>query len=382
MAAPDFPASPTVGQVYTAPSGNAYTWDGAVWATTSVPQNAYWSDTGTALTPAIASRVVAVPGASAASGEVQRYGGRTIKGRVVSWPSLDITGLTENACLNATASAWVQDDASKPSWGVLLRTDADRLEFERAAAGGGLNLIGWIANNASIFLKNPGTGAFDLIYGVPTGGTVNAHLGLNGADGRLNLSTNRNISTGVADDTTKLAWTLDMGGSGDNFGIYRSPAGASLSWAGMASLDNTGIWVSRARGCWLLMSNPVLAASASKVTIPFSTVYTDTVGIVNTQYNQIIFSGNHLVFIWAYTLQANSNATIYIQQWNGSAWVDRASWASPSAAQFAAFLMVSGVFDTRYGTQFQIAGSNGNSSGTCTWAGPGYIGAFILGGTP
>jgi len=35
MAAPDFPASPTVGQTYTAPSGLIYTWDGKVWTTTA-----------------------------------------------------------------------------------------------------------------------------------------------------------------------------------------------------------------------------------------------------------------------------------------------------------------------------------------------------------
>ena len=36
MAAPDFPASPTVGQTYTAPSGNIYKWDGSVWTTSTV----------------------------------------------------------------------------------------------------------------------------------------------------------------------------------------------------------------------------------------------------------------------------------------------------------------------------------------------------------
>ena len=33
MAAPDFPNSPTLGQTYTGPNGNIFTWDGAVWTT-------------------------------------------------------------------------------------------------------------------------------------------------------------------------------------------------------------------------------------------------------------------------------------------------------------------------------------------------------------
>ena len=52
MAAPDFPASPTVGQIYTGPSGVAYSWDGTVWTNSmAAPGSSLWTDGGTYLRP-------------------------------------------------------------------------------------------------------------------------------------------------------------------------------------------------------------------------------------------------------------------------------------------------------------------------------------------
>jgi len=59
--APDFPASPTVGQTYTAPSGLVYTWDGKVWTTTGPLSGtpAGGALTGTYPNPTLATGVIA-----------------------------------------------------------------------------------------------------------------------------------------------------------------------------------------------------------------------------------------------------------------------------------------------------------------------------------
>src|SRR5215467_4430389 len=81
MAAPDFPASPTLNQTYTAPSGLVYTWDGKVWTTTAGAASTYWTDTGTALTPTDATKRVVIPGPTATGADQQSLvlGSRTMK---------------------------------------------------------------------------------------------------------------------------------------------------------------------------------------------------------------------------------------------------------------------------------------------------------------
>src|SRR5262249_36574233 len=139
MAAPDFPAAPTVGQTYTAPSGNIYKWDGAVWQTSSVaPLNAYWTDTGTALTPT-ATRQVVVSGSSANPATPSQaqmvLGTRTTKMPLQSLAGFKWDGITSNGRYDGTN--WVADDSTQPSWNLVLHPDtsADTLNVEHAAAG-------------------------------------------------------------------------------------------------------------------------------------------------------------------------------------------------------------------------------------------------------
>jgi len=134
MAAPDFPASPTVGQTYTAPSGLVYTWDGAVWSNSGAPQSAYWSDTGTALRPTSAGRQVLIPG-DTTNGASEYLGPTTgtARSRLVHHPTVNAESLLS---INRD---WVannaQDDTTKPSWGIRLACDAnDNVMIQRAAA--------------------------------------------------------------------------------------------------------------------------------------------------------------------------------------------------------------------------------------------------------
>ena len=143
MAALDFPNPPlTVGQTYTAPTGAIYTWDGAVWSSTTPVQNAYWTDTGTALTPTNATKQVVIPGPTAGGTPQAQLvlGTRTMKGRVLSLPGVDWYGLSFNR--SYTGAGWVQDDATKPSWNAEFQWAADNFNIERQApAGANLSLF-------------------------------------------------------------------------------------------------------------------------------------------------------------------------------------------------------------------------------------------------
>jgi hypothetical protein len=110
--------------------------------------------------------------------------------------------------------------------------------------------------------------------------------------------------------------------------------------------------------------NQVIGASASLATLLINAAtYNDTSGMAYPTYNQIISpAGNWWVLFTLHVQQSNSNASYYIQQWNGSAWVSRASFSPPAAAQFASFQTVAFICNSQYGTQFQFAITNNNAS--------------------
>jgi hypothetical protein len=81
--------------------------------------------------------VLTVPG-STMSAEALRIGSRTIKGRLATHGTVDSTYLTSNAVLNASSTAWVQDDVSKSSWVLRLDTNGDVFTLGRIAPGGTL----------------------------------------------------------------------------------------------------------------------------------------------------------------------------------------------------------------------------------------------------
>ena len=124
MAAPDFPASPSIGQTYTASSGVIYTWDGAVWATSSGVAAAYWTDTGTALTPTTATRQLVVPGPSliGTTGDVFVFSNRTVKARLNTNMSPAANDCVRfNLNLNRSAATATADDNSMSTWELAFR---------------------------------------------------------------------------------------------------------------------------------------------------------------------------------------------------------------------------------------------------------------------
>jgi len=134
MAAPDFPASPTVGQTYTAPSGLVYTWDGAVWANSGAAQSAYWTDTGTTLQPTVATRTVTSRGD--AQGNAFVAGAYPSKARLFSSPTSAQAILVENASLGA--SQWVLDNTAKPGWLIQMNSDTDNFSVQHTPATAGV----------------------------------------------------------------------------------------------------------------------------------------------------------------------------------------------------------------------------------------------------
>src|SRR5215831_16077785 len=135
MAALDFPNPPlTVGQLYNAPNGVTYQWDGTVW---SVPLGGaqLWSTSGATLTPTDATKAVSVPGDVNGTALVFGTTATAAKGRLIQHPNTVQSYWSENIALTGGATAWVQDDATKPSWQAVLNTAGDNFLVRRFPAG-------------------------------------------------------------------------------------------------------------------------------------------------------------------------------------------------------------------------------------------------------
>ena len=235
---PGVPAGGTTGQVLQKSSATDYA---TAWAAMTCP---LWTDTGTTLTPTVATRQVTVPGPTASGAGVDQsalvLGSRTVKARLHALPALDWAGFSVNRRYDG--SAWNQDDATKPSWDTVVTIPTpttDAWQIERQPAGGAGAVLLKVDSAGRVTVVGTQTGGTDILQGAGSGGTAKAHLGWN-AD-RLNLSTNRDMGRGAADDTSKISWTLDMGGAAsDNLGVYRSPAGASFAFTNLFNIDNAG----------------------------------------------------------------------------------------------------------------------------------------------
>jgi hypothetical protein len=221
MAAPDFPASPTVGQIYTAPSGTVYKWDGAVWYTAGVPQGAYWTDTGTALTPTDATKTVAI--LDTPSHNALLLGSLTAKAHLITHPSADGGFWGFNQGLNPGATAWVQDDTGKPSWMLGLSSTSDNFVVYRGAPGGAQAALLTLDNQSKLTLTNITASTDALIVQTPAQ-AAKVHFGPFGTYG-WGLRSNVAIGPGTPalDNTGSPAWSMQVDSS-DTWNLYRASA--------------------------------------------------------------------------------------------------------------------------------------------------------------
>jgi hypothetical protein len=137
---PTAPATPVQGQMWwrNDPDGNLYIsyndgtstqWVPAV--PSSAPQ---WKVSGAALTPVDATKDVTI-------------GARTIKSRFISFPTADVTFLTNNRYWDG--AAYQRDDPSKPAWTLGLDNANDAWNVTRTSPAG----------TATTFFNQSGTGA-------------------------------------------------------------------------------------------------------------------------------------------------------------------------------------------------------------------------------
>jgi|SRR5215475_319987 len=229
MAALDFPNPPlTVGQTYTAPTGAIYTWDGAVWSSTTPVQNAYWTDTGTTLQPASSPRNVAVPAGNVATtvtaggGDGLLVGAATVANKIHVGSFGTAAGggaLRWNMTCNPAAGGAL-DDSTLPAWSLQANLPApDALNIYRApATTGAPAFVNFASFTNTGHLKLPAVGDLLIELGTAPGkGTIDSNQS-------LQLDVNHPWSP---DTTTSPSWALKLDMSLDQLAVYRRAANAS-----------------------------------------------------------------------------------------------------------------------------------------------------------
>lgn len=318
-----------------------------------------------------------LPGLPTGSAQIQLAGTLPAKARIQS-PNTG-AGAWLALAVNRDAVTGTIDDATKSAWQMILRSDTDQFAVGRAPAGVGLTSL--------LTLDGPG----QYLGLRPNGRTVSGRLVSHPTiDNWLGITSNRYLdSTGTwqADNLSLPSWIAVLD-SADQYRIMRSPAGTPAAGINLLILDNAGnlsvtnYVTPRSRGCIIQLNNMTIGASASLVTVTFFSSITDTGSMVNGSFNQIISPDNsQLILLTANILQGNTNSSLNIQQWNGSAWITRATVTTPVSAQVASAQALSVICDTRFGTQFQLAFTN-NSTSNVTFTGTNYFTAILLGKTP
>jgi len=199
---------------------------------TGVPAGATaWTDTGTALTPATATRPVIVPGPTAGGIDSASilFGSRTAKGRLISLPSLDWVGFSKNRKYDGTS--WTQDDASIPSW-TLQFDQVDNFVITRQAASGGSSANPLVLNNSGQMTIIGGVSGSTL-PSITYGPRTIKHRFIAGSGEATQWNINNN-GANVRDDTSKVSWITSMYSDIDQWRIDHIDA------AGTSRLD---LWV-------------------------------------------------------------------------------------------------------------------------------------------
>src|SRR5262245_61379851 len=185
-----------------------------------------WTVSGSTILPTTVTQTVSVPGGAAGAGSAAVIlGSNTAKARLQT----DNT-VTPSWCAlstNRNAITGVQDDTTKPSWHLVLRSDSDACIIARQPAAGTLtNFL--TLDNAGNLTQVGGTFKLNVapLAAAVAGDGVSAALYVN--------------HPWPPQDTTKASWLLSLNQSSDLVTFYHRAANAAAGGTALLTLDNTG----------------------------------------------------------------------------------------------------------------------------------------------
>ena len=183
-----------------------------------------WSVSGATLTPTDATKIVAIPG-DTAGGNAVVFGPTSVasRGRLTHHQTQQTSYLSENIALTGVGT-WAQDDASKPSWQLLMNPSGDNVAFRRTPAGSTTFATLLTLDNAGK-LTTPING-IAYVAGSPILGGIEANGGTGTNLPNSALYVNH---AWFPTDTTRPSWNLVLyaGTSTDGLIVYRRAANAA-----------------------------------------------------------------------------------------------------------------------------------------------------------
>jgi len=193
------------------------------------PTKLPWTPSGGTLTPTDATKTVSVPGGAAGVGAAHvLLGSNPSKARLQSANSAAVAWASLSA--NRDAVANTQDDVTKPSWQLLLNpnTGTDSCSVIRQPAGGAYVTLLTVDSIGNVLAPGDATKSTGLVLGAQT---IKVRLQTPNATTPpwAALSVNRDPSSGVVDDSSKIAYQLLVNPGSDNVILYRAPAGGGVA---------------------------------------------------------------------------------------------------------------------------------------------------------
>jgi hypothetical protein len=225
------------------------------------PDAQLWRDTGTTLVPgtSFATRIVAVPGDT--TGATVLLGSATSKARIQT----SCTGTNAGAAVLLSNRNWLastQDDATKPSWALLMNPANDQLQVQRSPAGSTVQAPLLVLDSSGrVTLPGVGGQSTALSLGTAAAGNmafINAFLG-GGGGPYLDLQANGNQPV-----AGKTMWGIRLNTDNDLGGFLRQVANGGaqtnpLQVDGSGNLTIAGATATKASGTtWANPSDPRL----------------------------------------------------------------------------------------------------------------------------
>ena len=221
------PATPLQGQLWwrNDPDGNLYIsyndGNSTQWVPAVPSSSQLWTVSGATLKPVDATKIVTVPGVNA--GAIQ-WGTLTAKGRLLHYPTVQVSYWSENAYLQPDGGGWLSDDATRPSWMAVLNAASgapnDNFAVSRAAAGTPGTLVNLLTLDASGNLSTASAGT----------GSPKINLGLRCAweswdGGIMTLYGNDALTLGYNAAAASWKFIMDYRTAGSVAFQYRPPSG-------------------------------------------------------------------------------------------------------------------------------------------------------------